>query len=514
MSIQRLLLPENRPFPVHPQVNRYFRAKSIEESREQLVRTISRGEGPGLVVASAGMGKSLLLQALAAQFHEEFDVVLLSCAQLCTRRALLQAILFELELPYRLRDEGEIRLSLLDHLLSTELSPRGLLLLVDEAQSLPLHLLEELRILTNLVQNGEPRVRLVLAGSPSLEESLASPELESFNQRLAARCYLAPLHREETIQYVQAQLAASKVEPESLFAADAWDAIFDATDGVPRLINQLCDRALCLAGRLGKEPIDRAMIQHAWADLQQLPTSWEEETEPMAETAGEAVVEFGSLVEENLDEDFLVTAEEVNEAELLGCSLTEIDEEDEDDLTEMVESPEEPVTAWSEENAADPFADEFEEEEVVLDRFAPLANAYHPGTPQVVNQQEPELATLVQAVLEPTAPVEESVEESMEESMEESLPWGGDGLATITPNLEPLTPIPLELSAVSVETAPQAAVLDPVLPEESLQPFFVEEEEEEALLVVDEEPLVVQSTEVTVVPGDQYNQMFAKLRGR
>src|SRR5262245_23172030 len=190
MSLRQLLEHGNRPFPPQPQVGRYFPAASIEAVRGRLARSIDRGDGPGLVIGTAGTGKSLLLQVLAAQYREKFDVVLLACAQMCTRRALLQAIHFELGLDYRQRDEGQLRLSLLDQLLSASEAVEGLLLLVDEAQALSTALLEELRVLTNLACNGLPRVRLVLAGLPSLEEKLAGPELESFSQRLAARTYL------------------------------------------------------------------------------------------------------------------------------------------------------------------------------------------------------------------------------------------------------------------------------------------------------------------------------------
>ena len=193
----------------------------MENARRRIKRTIDRGDGPGLVVGAAGTGKSLLLQVLAAQYHERFDVVLLACARICTRRALLQSILFELGLPYELRDEGQLRLGLLDHLLSEKHSPAGLLLLVDEAQSLSIALLDELRVLTNLIRGGVPRVRLVLAGASALEESFAHPELESFSQRLSARCYLSPFSREETTQFVRAQLAAAGAAPEKVFAADA-----------------------------------------------------------------------------------------------------------------------------------------------------------------------------------------------------------------------------------------------------------------------------------------------------
>ena len=195
-----------RPFVPAPNAETYIPTGSLEHARQTLIRCIDRGEGPAIVVGPAGTGKSLLCQVLARHFRGRFHVALLVGARLCTRRALLQNILFELKLPYREMDEGELRLSLVDHLEPRSGGPEGLLLLVDEAHTLPLRLLEEVRLLTNLVRDGQSRVRLVLAGGMALEERLASPKLESFHQRIAARCYLQPLTRDETIYYVQEQI--------------------------------------------------------------------------------------------------------------------------------------------------------------------------------------------------------------------------------------------------------------------------------------------------------------------
>ena len=184
-----------RPFAAAPQVDRYFPAHAIENARQTLTRVIERAEGAGLVVGPTGTGKSLLLQVLAEQFRDRFDVALLANGHLTTRRALLQAISFELGLPYRGLEEGELRLSLIDHLAPGTRCPQGMLLLLDEAHRLPLRLMEEVRMITNLVRNGQPRVRLVLAGSVALEERFARPDLESFSQRLSARCYLETLDR-------------------------------------------------------------------------------------------------------------------------------------------------------------------------------------------------------------------------------------------------------------------------------------------------------------------------------
>src|SRR5262245_52614394 len=226
----------HRPFAPAPHADHYVPTSALEQARQTLIRSIERAEGPGLVVGPAGSGKSLLCQVLGKHFRGRFLVALLSSARLCTRRALLQNILFELRLPYRDMDEGELRLALIDHLQPRSGGPDGLVLIVDEAHTLPLRLLEEIRLLTNVVIDGQSRVRLVLAGGMALEERLANPKLELFQQRIAARCYLQPLGREETIFYIQEQFRRCGGLADSLLTAAAQAAVYTATGGIPRLI--------------------------------------------------------------------------------------------------------------------------------------------------------------------------------------------------------------------------------------------------------------------------------------
>jgi type II secretory pathway predicted ATPase ExeA len=396
--IRQLAEREERVFPSYPQVARYFPSGSTEDARKRLGRAIERGNGPGLVVGGAGTGKSLLLQVLAAQFHEEFDVVLPACARLCTRRALLQSILFELGLSYRSRDEGELRLSLLDHLLSKEECPSGLLLLVDEAQTLPPALLDELRVLTNLVRGGQPRVRLVLAGSSSLEECFTEPELESFSQRLSVRCYLGPFSREEATQFVRAQVAACRVNPDDIFSGDAYTAVFEATDGVPRLINQLCDRALVDANAAGRGQIDRQSVQAAWADIHQLPTPWET-PEQSTLTPSSRVIEFGNLVADAAKYD---PANDPAVAARLAEFDTELDLEEE--VASAGAKPQASVApvanSGKQQAVADPFTEKFDEEEVVLDSYAAWDDMFRRDAPRVANRRDPGFATMVEAAIQ------------------------------------------------------------------------------------------------------------------
>jgi type II secretory pathway predicted ATPase ExeA len=376
----------HRPFVPAPRAEGYIPTSSLDAARQTLTRCIERGEGPAIAVGPAGTGKSLLCQVLARHFRGRFHVVLLCGARLATRRALLQNILFELKLPYRDMDEGELRLSLVDHLEPRSGGPEGLLLLVDEAHTLPLRLLEEVRLLTNLVRDGQSRVRLVLAGGMALEERLASPKLESFHQRIAARCYLQPFSRDETIYYVQEQIKQAGGAAERLLTAEARAAVHTATDGIPRLINQLCDHALLLAALGGHLQLDAAGIEEAWADLQQLPIPLHEPPVLGSLGSGSAsgIVEFGQLAEEpaavagtigpSVADAAVASLDAIGRTieSLHAPALTEgvITGTAADDFSPADASGTEVELIFH--GAHDPFGGHWEEEEVVIDRFASL----------------------------------------------------------------------------------------------------------------------------------------------
>jgi type II secretory pathway predicted ATPase ExeA len=438
---------QRRAFLSAPNPQRYFAAGAIEDARQRIVRAIARSEGPAILVGGAGTGKSMLLAVLAGQFAPKMAVVTLAGAQLCTRRALLQMILFELGLEYRDMDEGELRLAILSHLRGIGTMPvntvgRGakgsgakpqavaaptrLLLLVDEADTLPIRLLEELRVLTNVAAGGLPLVSLVMAGGPILEERFAEPQLDVFAQRLAARCYLAPLGHEETHQYVRSQVAAVGIKPEKLFTADAYSAIHSATGGVPRLVNQLGDQLVWMAQESGVAPLDAALVQQAWSDLQQLPAPWNAHGAAAPAGSGEdgdsGVIEFGELdaprdsredasrwdvnpldVDDEMPASIpIATArpgrllEATLDVEAFDASIEAaeelIDSFDEFDHLELraAEAPE-PEEAPGpgrpgSQTAKDPFAEPFEEEEIVLDPYSAFESELLRTAPQVINR--------------------------------------------------------------------------------------------------------------------------------
>ncbi len=266
-----------RPFLAASTLDRYFPATCIEQTFQTASRAIQRGEGPVAIFGGTGLGKTMCCLRIADSFRRNFEVVMLSSSQLITRRALLQSLLFELRMPYRDMTEGELRLTLMSRLQpSTENPTDGLVLVIDEAQTLSMKLLDEIRLLTNVVRNGIPRVRLVLCGTMRLEDCLSHPHMDSLNQRLAARCYLTPLSNQETGQYVIHKMELSGVEGATVMTRDALDAIFRGSDGIPRLIDQLADQSLLSASNERQRPVSAAMVGRAWCMLQQLPNPWSE----------------------------------------------------------------------------------------------------------------------------------------------------------------------------------------------------------------------------------------------
>jgi len=481
---------QQRPFAVAPQVDRYFPAAAIEQARQILGRCIQRAEGAGLVIGPSGTGKTLLCQVLAEQHRGPFEVALLPGTNLQTCRALLQAILFELGLPYRRLDDGELRLSLNDHLLRRGAEGiEGLALIVDEAHTLPLRLLEEVRLLTNLARAGRPCVRLLLAGSPLLEERLANPKLESLSQRLSARCYLEPLVHDETVAYVRNQITSAGGNADAILDDGALEAIHRATEGIPRLINQLCDHALLLAFADGQERIDSGGVEQAWADLQQLPAPWGE-ARPRTRVDGAhlmpGVIEFGGLWDENETFDPKIEGHALN---VVPAPATETEFETTEQL-EVIErhltilEAEYGPTAPSESAAVngDPFAEQFAEDEVVIDRYASLdAGGAQHRTHVFCHEGD-----VLTRMLRQAAPRPESLE-------------------IVLPEAAPA------VSATTGEAAVPAT--EPLASHAPAKPFRAEEEDDSDLIVVEEDPHILPVT-IRRQPAQrqEYRRLFVKLR--
>jgi general secretion pathway protein A len=139
------------------------------------------------------------------------------------------------------------------------------LLILDEAQNLSIPVLEELRLLSNVNSETDLVFQVLLVGQPELRVKLSRPELVQFAQRVSVDFHLRPLDRKETHAYIRHRLTVAGGNPE-LFLPEAIEFVYARTDGIPRLLNQLCDFALVYAFAEGRQSVDAELISEVVRD--------------------------------------------------------------------------------------------------------------------------------------------------------------------------------------------------------------------------------------------------------
>ncbi len=143
-----------------------------------------------------------------------------------------------------------------------------MLLIVDEAQNLPIGSLEQLRMLSNFSAGAQPLSQTILLGQPEFRDKLSSAsELEQLRQRVIASHHLEPMRRAELPDYVENRLAMCGWANDPTFTEDAYDALFDYSGGVPRKLNNLCARVLLFGALEEKHEIDAEVVKEVTDDL-------------------------------------------------------------------------------------------------------------------------------------------------------------------------------------------------------------------------------------------------------
>lgn len=270
-----------RPYAAAPDAEILVETPAVADSLARLDRCVRQGRGVGVLTAAAGMGKTHLLHCLARRWRSEFRAVLLPNAGFPTRRGLLQSVLAELDQPYQRLGETELRLELTAVARTARTETKGVVLLFDEAHRYSERILEEIRLIANLVENGEPLVRIVLGGHTELEERLSEPALTGLNERVGELVALPRLTGEESRRYLRDRAVFAGGTLAGLFTSDAVEIIVQACGGVPRCLNQLADHALLLGYVAERRPVDESLVREALDDLKRLPLHWHDPLPPV-----------------------------------------------------------------------------------------------------------------------------------------------------------------------------------------------------------------------------------------
>ena len=221
-------------------------------------------KGITLIVGEAGTGKTTVVRAaLQAVERPSARCVYLSNPTL-TRAEFYEFLAVSFGLPPEAAASKTRFLFAFEPMLVRRAEERALTaLVIDEAQSLPLELLEEVRLLANLETPTEKLLSVVLAGQPELADMLDRPELRQLKQRVALRADLAPLDMRQTAAYVAGRIRMAGGEPAAVFTKDAVVAIWAKSRGIPRSISVLCDNALLAGYAAGTKPVGADLVEEA-----------------------------------------------------------------------------------------------------------------------------------------------------------------------------------------------------------------------------------------------------------
>ena len=254
-----------KPFALTPDPRFLYLSSSHREALAHLLYGIEQGEGFIAVTGEVGTGKTTLCRTLIERVGPDFEVAYLFNPRL-DGLELLQALHRELDLPGE-GSRAELMDALNRFLLETSRAGRGVLLLVDEAQNLPVDTLEELRLLSNLETSTQKLLQIVLFGQPELDELLDARELRQLRQRIGVRWRLAPLSGSEAGDYVRHRLRVAAGSEADLFTQSALRELCRRSRGVPRLVNLLADRALLAGYADGSQQVDRAHVGRAAREI-------------------------------------------------------------------------------------------------------------------------------------------------------------------------------------------------------------------------------------------------------
>ena len=255
------------PFDITPNPRFLFHSAKHREALNHLLYGIRERKGFIQLTGEVGAGKTTLCRALLEQLDGRFSTALILNPVL-NADELMKAIAVEFGLSVKGSDRMETIAAISDFLLQQVLNGKETILIIDEAQNLTEELLEQVRLLSNIETDDRKLLQIILMGQPELRERLNSPRLRQLRQRITVRYHLNPLKLGEMGLYIQHRLSFAGGNGIPVFTRPALWRIFKYSQGVPRLINAVCDKAL-LAGFVAQsQRITFGMVGRAIRELE------------------------------------------------------------------------------------------------------------------------------------------------------------------------------------------------------------------------------------------------------
>jgi len=232
------------PFSLSPDPAFFYRSQQHEEALANLIYGVQSRKGFIVLTGEVGTGKTTMLECLRDFLDSQYIEFAFIFNSRITSAQFFEMIAYDLDLRCERTSKTEVLFALNSLLLNQADQGRTTVLIVDEAHNLEWDVLEEIRLLGNMENRRGKLLQIILAGQPELDRKLEAPNLRQLKQRIVLRCNLEPFSPEDTAQYINTRMEKAGMADQTVFSRDLLAEIHLRSQGIPRLINAICDNLL------------------------------------------------------------------------------------------------------------------------------------------------------------------------------------------------------------------------------------------------------------------------------
>jgi general secretion pathway protein A len=245
---------------LNPDPEYFYMSREHEDAYRHLEYAISESKGFAVITGEVGAGKTTLINYLLYKLELDINIGLITNTNIPASQ-FLKAICREFEIAVDVKEKVDIMDIFQDFLLERYAQNERVLLIIDEAQNISLEAMEEIRMLSNLEAEKSHLIQIILVGQPELKYKLQRNDLKQFAQRVSTHYHINGLNRTEVNNYIRYRLKIGEAKNLDLFKKDAIDLIYQHSQGIPRIINVICDTALVYGYADEIKIIDKNLIE-------------------------------------------------------------------------------------------------------------------------------------------------------------------------------------------------------------------------------------------------------------
>jgi general secretion pathway protein A len=255
------------PFNISPDPSFLFRSSQHEEALANLIYGVQSRKGFIVLTGEVGTGKTTMLECLRDFMNAQQIAFASMFNSRLTVEQFFEFLAYDLDLPCDRMSKIEVLLALNNFLLERAGAGRTTVLIVDEAHNLDWEVLEEIRLLGNLENRRGKLLQIILAGQQELDDKLERSEYRQLKQRIALRCALRGFDTVETAAYIDSRMTRAGIASQTIIPRDLVDEIHFRTQGIPRLINAVCDNLLLTAFAMETRVCTLEMLDEVSGDM-------------------------------------------------------------------------------------------------------------------------------------------------------------------------------------------------------------------------------------------------------